>query len=124
MDGVKLQDRVDTKYVFAHRDLNEVLAAIMPDYRVLEVEGVRGHGLPIALFRYARPETASAITTTDVCCGTRCASASTWAAASVFLEVKRKTGRGRTDKVRIAVCLRSRRPFRPSRKRSFAVQRT
>lgn len=42
MDGVKLQDRVDTKYVFSEADLPSVLTSMLKDYRLLEVDGVRG----------------------------------------------------------------------------------
>ncbi len=42
MDGVKLQDRVDTKYVFGLATLPAVLDEMLPHYRLLEVDGVRG----------------------------------------------------------------------------------
>lgn len=102
MDGVKLQDRVDTKYLFAASHLNEVLEAILPHYRVLEVKGVRG--VDYRSLYFDTPDRKSyhdhhngrvlrnkvrfrEYIGSDLC----------------FLEVKRKTGRGRTDKVRIAV---------------------
>jgi hypothetical protein len=34
MDGVKLQDRVDTKYVFGEHRLAEVMEAMLPHYRL------------------------------------------------------------------------------------------
>lgn len=43
MDGVALQDRTDTKYVFHARLLYPALAALAEQYRILEIEGVRLH---------------------------------------------------------------------------------
>ncbi len=42
MDGVKLQKRVDTKYVFPGTLLPAVLKAMIPDYRLLHVQGAAG----------------------------------------------------------------------------------
>lgn len=41
MDGVKLMDRTDLKFIFHARQLPELLAAIKSDYRVLEIAGNR-----------------------------------------------------------------------------------
>ena len=41
MDGVALQDRTDTKYVFHARLLRPALAALAEQYRILEIEDVR-----------------------------------------------------------------------------------
>lgn len=41
MDAVALQDRTDTKYVFHSDKLPELLKALMPKYRILDVNGVR-----------------------------------------------------------------------------------
>lgn len=41
LDRVALLDRHDTKYVFSYRDLDSVLTALAPQYRVLEVNGFR-----------------------------------------------------------------------------------
>jgi hypothetical protein len=43
MDGVALQDRTDTKYVFHARLLYPALAALTEQYRILEIDGVRLH---------------------------------------------------------------------------------
>ncbi len=43
MDGVALQDRTDTKYVFHARMLYPALAALTEQYRILEIDGVRLH---------------------------------------------------------------------------------
>jgi len=41
LDAAALMNRVDTKYVLSRADLPYVLGALVDDYRVLEVEGVR-----------------------------------------------------------------------------------
>jgi hypothetical protein len=41
MDEVKLMNRADTKFVLAYSQLAELLEAITPDYRILDVNGVR-----------------------------------------------------------------------------------
>jgi hypothetical protein len=41
MDEVKLQDRTDTKFVFAARHLPSILEKLSNDYRALEVENLR-----------------------------------------------------------------------------------
>ncbi len=41
MDGVKLQDRTDTKFVFNIALLDEILEKLKPNYRMLDVNGVR-----------------------------------------------------------------------------------
>ena len=41
MDAVALQDRTDTKYVFHSDKLPELLKALMPKYRILDVNGIR-----------------------------------------------------------------------------------
>jgi hypothetical protein len=41
MDDVKLQDRVDTKYVFAAKHLPSILRELSKEYRCLEVKGIR-----------------------------------------------------------------------------------
>ena len=41
MDGVKLLNRTDTKYIFAATDFPDILESIRPYYRSLEVEGLR-----------------------------------------------------------------------------------
>ncbi|HEY0606033.1 MAG TPA: polyphosphate polymerase domain-containing protein [Herpetosiphonaceae bacterium] len=43
MDGVALQDRIDTKYVFHAGLIQRTLAALAEHYRVLEIDGNRIH---------------------------------------------------------------------------------
>ena len=43
MDGVKLMDRVDTKYVFSTALLPDILQEMKNDYRLLEIDTVRLH---------------------------------------------------------------------------------
>ena len=102
MDGVKLQDRVDTKYVLGMDQLNTVLEAMLADYRLLEVEGVRGTRYrslyfdTVDLRHYQDHHNARTF---------RCKVRFREYVGSdlVYLEVKRKTGRGRTDKKRMRV---------------------
>lgn len=102
MDGVKLQDRVDTKYVFAEERLPELLAAMAFHYRVLEVDGVRGTDYRSLYFdtadlRHYRDHHNKRTFRSKVRFREYVGS------GLVYLEVKRKTGRGRTDKVRMRV---------------------
>jgi len=102
MDGVKLQDRMDTKYVFGEGRLAEVLTAMLADYRLLEVEGIRGtkyqslyfdtHDLKHYKDHHNKRTFRSKVRFREYI-----------GSDLVFLEVKRKTGRGRTDKKRIQV---------------------
>jgi len=39
MDSVKLMDRTDTKFIFHRSRLEEILAALRPNYRVLQIQG-------------------------------------------------------------------------------------
>lgn len=99
MDNVKLQDRTDTKFVFGSKDLPEILNAMLPHYRLLEVEGARGTNYRTLYYdtvdykhfrdhhngRSLRNKVRyREYVGTELC----------------FLEVKRKTGAGRTDKAR------------------------
>lgn len=43
MEDVKLLDRVDTKFTFHVGLLDEILEEMVPDYRILEVHGIRGN---------------------------------------------------------------------------------
>lgn len=102
MDGVKLQDRVDTKYVFGDDQLPQVLEAMLADYRLLEVAGVRGTRYRSLYFdtpelkhyqdHHNKRTFRSKVRFREYI-----------GSDLVFLEVKRKTGRGRTDKKRIRV---------------------
>lgn len=41
MDGVKLMNRVDTKFALTRKQLTEILPELIKDYRILEIDGVR-----------------------------------------------------------------------------------
>jgi hypothetical protein len=102
MDGVKLQDRVDTKYVLSEAQLPELLEAMVPHYRILEVEGIRG-----TAYRSLYLDTPDHQHYRDhhnrrtFRCKVRFREYV--GSGLAFLEVKRKTGRGRTDKARLRV---------------------
>jgi hypothetical protein len=102
MDGVKLQDRVDTKYVLGLADLNEVFAAMLPHYRLLEVNGVRG-----TAYRSLYLDTPDLRNYHDHhnkrTFRVKVRYREYIGADLAFLEVKRKTGRGGTDKARMRV---------------------
>lgn len=102
MDGVALQDRTDTKYVFAGAKLADILLALQPQYRLLAVDGVRG-----TRYRSLYMDTPDLRHFHDHHSGRtfRCKVRYREYLGSglSFLEVKRKTGRGRTDKVRMRV---------------------
>lgn len=102
MDGVKLQSRTDTKFAFRETDLPKYLEALMPDYRLLEVDGVRG--VSYRSLYFDTPELKHFL---DHHNGRVFRSKTRFreyiGSGLCFLEVKRKTGRGGTDKVRMKV---------------------
>ncbi|HMC97489.1 MAG TPA: polyphosphate polymerase domain-containing protein [Flavobacteriales bacterium] len=102
MDGVKLQDRMDTKYVLAETHLGAVLEAMIKSYRLLEVDGVRGTDYRSLYF-----DTPDLRNYQDHHNGRTFRSKVRFreyiGSGLVYLEVKRKTGRGRTDKARVRV---------------------
>lgn len=102
MDGVKLQDRVDTKYVFGEHRLAEVLDAMLPHYRLLEVDGVRGTNYRSLYFDTADLQHYKAHHDQRTF-RSKVRFREYIGSDLVFLEVKRKTGRGRTDKKRMRV---------------------
>lgn len=102
MDGVKLQDRVDTKYVIGADSLPKLLEQMLPHYRLLEVDGMRGTAYRSLYFdtpdlKHYRDHHNKRTFRSKVRFREYIGS------GLVFLEVKRKTGRGRTDKARIRV---------------------
>jgi hypothetical protein len=102
MDGVKLQKRVDTKYVFPGTLLPAVLKAMIPDYRLLHVQGAAGTAyrtlyLDTADHRHFQDHHNKRTFRNKVRFREYVGSHLT------YLEVKRKTGAGRTDKVRMRV---------------------
>lgn len=102
LDRVTLLSRMDTKYAFDIARLPEVIATLHPEYRVLEVNGVRG-----TLYRTLYYDTADRKHYFDHHNGRTFRSKvrfREYAGSDLFfLEVKRKTGRGGTDKKRIQV---------------------
>ncbi|HNU55243.1 MAG TPA: polyphosphate polymerase domain-containing protein [Flavobacteriales bacterium] len=102
MDGVKLQDRVDTKYVFGEGRLAEVLEAMLPHYRLLEVDGKRG--TPYRSLYFDTPDLRDYYAHHNRRTFRSKVRFREYIGSDlVFLEVKRKTGRGRTDKKRMRV---------------------
>lgn len=102
MDGVKLQDRTDTKYVLGASQLPAVLEAMRAHYRVLEVAGVRGTDYRSLYFdtpdlRHYQDHHNKRTFRVKVRFREYIGS------DLHFLEVKRKTGTGRTDKARMRV---------------------
>ena len=106
MDGVKLLDRMDTKYVFNSSELPSALEQMLTEYRVLELDGI-GSGSPrrSSEYRSLYFDTAERKHFFDHHNGRTFRSKvrmREYVGSDLFyLEVKRKTGRGRTDKVRI-----------------------
>lgn len=102
MDAVKLQVRVDTKYLFPQEHLLTVLTALADDYRVLEVDGRRA-----SPYRSLYFDTPGRRHFHDHHNGRTFRSKVRFreyvGSGSGFLEVKRKTGRGHTDKARMLV---------------------
>ncbi|MBZ0205271.1 MAG: polyphosphate polymerase domain-containing protein [Flavobacteriales bacterium] len=102
MDGVALQARMDTKFVFAASELPALLEVLGTEYRMLEVTGERGTGYRTLYFdtpdrrfyfehhngyTYRSKVRMREYMNSGLC----------------FLEVKRRTGRGGTEKRRIPI---------------------
>jgi hypothetical protein len=102
MDRVELLDRMDTKYVFGSVQLPELLATLRPEYRILEVEGRRGTDYRSLYFdtaelrHYHEHHNGHAFRS-------KVRYREYVGSGLAFLEVKRKTGRGGTNKKRIRV---------------------
>lgn len=100
MDAVALMNRVDTKYVLGAGQLPALLAALAGDYRVLEVRGVRLNHYHTLYFDtpdldlYARHHAGRAERF-------KVRSRAYLDSGASFLEVKRKTNKGRTVKERM-----------------------
>ncbi len=102
MDRVALQDRMDTKYVFGSAQLPELLEQLRSEYRILEVAGKRGTDYRSLYFDTADLKHfhehhngrsfRSKVRFREYLGSDLC-----------YLEVKRKTGRGGTDKKRVRV---------------------
>jgi len=102
MDRVELLDRMDTKYVFGSAQLPELLETLRSEYRILEVEGKRGTDYRSLYF-----DTADLKHYHEHHNGHSFRSKVRFreyvGSGLCYLEVKRKTGRGGTDKKRIRV---------------------
>lgn len=119
MDGVKLQDRHDTKYVLALRELPSIMETMLDEYLLLEVDGQRGIAYRSLYFdtpdlRHYQDHHNQRTFRTKVRFREYVDSGLT------FLEVKRKTGTGRTDKARIRV--EGLHPVLSSDQKHFVVQ--
>jgi hypothetical protein len=99
MDGVKLLDRIDTKYVFGEALMPALLEELRGQYKVLEVNGQRG-----TLYRTLYYDTEGYRHfndhQSDLFLRSKVRYREYVGSGLCFLEVKRKTGRGRTTKVR------------------------
>ena len=99
MDRVALLDRTDTKYVLPLSIMPSVLEELLPEYRLLEVGGVRG-----TAYRSLYLDTPELQHYHDHHNKRTFRNKVRYREYSgsglAFLEVKRKTGRGGTDKVR------------------------
>ena len=102
MDSVALMNRVDTKYVLGEDCLLDLLRRIQTDYRILEIDGIR-------IFQY---ETLYFDTPQRQCYlqhhngklnRQKYRIRKYQSSGPCFLEVKKKTSKGRTDKSRITV---------------------
>jgi VTC domain len=100
MNEVALFDRTDTKYMFHEDRLNDVLTALLPHYRLLTIDGVRGTDYRSLYF-----DTEDLRLYRDHHNGRtfRCKVRFREYGNSglCFLEVKRKNGRGDTNKKRV-----------------------
>lgn len=125
MEAVKLLDRHDTKFTLRAEQLPAILRAMRPNYRLLEMEGIRASRYETLYFDtprlelYARHHSGKFVRHKVRCRkyvdSDRC-----------FFEIKAKTNKGRTVKTRIprpelsvgidsesAQLLRSETPFQP-----------
>lgn len=104
MDRVALQFRMDTKYVFNAARLGQLFAELIDGYRVLEINGIRGVDYETRYF-----DTASLKHYFDHHNGRSFRSkvrARRYGGSELcVLEVKRRTGRGGTDKRRTPLAL-------------------
>ncbi|HRH37054.1 MAG TPA: polyphosphate polymerase domain-containing protein [Flavobacteriales bacterium] len=99
MDNVQLLSRTDTKYVFAHKDLMNLLASLQPHYRCLEVDGERGSTYRSLYFD--TPDNKSYFEHHNGRTFRNKVRFREYVKSGLcYLEVKRKTGRGDTDKAR------------------------
>lgn len=100
MDNVRLMDRTDTKYVFARKNLEQVLMNMLPHYRILEVNGLR-----ISRYESLYYDTNNFLLYHQHHCGKanryKVRSRRYVESALSFFEVKFKNNKGRTIKNRV-----------------------
>lgn len=102
MDGVRLMDRVDTKYVFGADELEAVLPGVADDYRVLEIDGQRQS--PYSTLYYDTPELDCYHQHHNGKANRRKYRMRTYVASGdTYFEIKTKTNKGRTVKQRVPV---------------------
>lgn len=102
MDGVALQNRTDTKFIFGIEKLGPLLEKLAPNYRVLEVAGVR-----LCQYRSVYLDTENLNFYFDHHNGRKNRVKIRYReyldTGISFLEIKRKNNKGRTDKKRIQI---------------------
>lgn len=102
MDGVSLMNRVDTKYVFSHNDLADLLDELAASYRVLSVDGVRR--TEYATLYFDTPARDCFRDHHNGKCHRHKFRMRSYASSGMaFFEVKQKTNRGRTIKRRLPI---------------------
>ena len=102
MDGIRLMNRVDTKFVTTDAMLEEILLRAESEYRVLEIDGIRMSAYDTLYYDTADLEMYMAhhnrrLRRYKVRTRTYLNSGES------FLEIKRKNNRGRTKKKRIRI---------------------
>jgi hypothetical protein len=102
MDRVKLQVRMDTKYLLRDKDLPGILERLRPEYRLLTVDGTIGTRYRTLYFD--TPEFKHYLAHHNGRTFRSKIRFREYIGSDLhFLEVKRKTGRGDTDKARLPV---------------------
>ena len=102
MSGVKLMNRIDTKYVVTEAQLHEILLGIRENYYAQEVEGNRLS--PYSTVYYDTPELTMYLIHHDRHLVRDKVRVRTYVDSKLtFCEVKHKSNKGRTKKKRIAV---------------------
>lgn len=102
MSGVKLMNRIDTKYVVTEAQLKAILSAICDHYYAQEVEGHRSS--PYSTVYYDTPELTMYLIHHDRHLVRDKVRVRTYVDSHLtFCEVKHKNNKGRTKKKRIAV---------------------
>lgn len=99
MDGVRLLDRVDTKYAFEADELADLLASVADRYRVLDIDGMRQS--PYSTLYYDTPQLDCYHEHHNGKANRRKYRVRTYVSSGdTFFEMKTKTNKGRTVKQR------------------------